>query len=151
MKSRLTILPILLLFSFGASNLPAASGGGQAILPKLLNNTKLSGYFTITGKDKPPAKESYEILSVAKAPGKNDLWIFTARMKKGGQQVDLPIPLPVKWAGDKPVIYMDNLKIPGLGQFSAFVLFDGDKYAGTWAHGKTTGHLYGTIAPRNKE
>ena len=140
----------LFLLSVFAVHLAADDKPNLEQLPKLLNNTKLSGYFTITGKDKPPTKESYEILSVTKAPGGNDLWIFTSRMKKGGQQVDLPIPLPVKWAGNKPVIYMDNLKIPGLGQFSAFVLFDGDKYAGTWAHGKTTGHLYGTISPREE-
>lgn len=148
MNSQKIILFLLFsIFSIGRSFLSGADSS-QTLLPKLLNDTKLTGYFTITGKDKPPTKESYEILSVAKAPGDNDLWIFTARMKKGGQKVDLPIPLPVKWAGEKPVIYMDNLKIPGLGQFSAFVLFDGDKYAGTWAHGKTTGHLYGTISPR---
>lgn len=148
MKIRHSLIPFLLLSFFCPSLLPAKSK--EALLSEQLSNVKLSGYFTVTGKDKAPTKESYEILSVVKAPGKNDLWIFTSRMKKGGQTVDLPIPLPVKWAGDKPVIYMDNLKIPGLGQFSAFVLFDGDKYAGTWVHGKTTGHLYGTIAKRSE-
>lgn len=148
MNTKQSILSLLMsIVCMGVSSVSAVDST-DSLLPKLLNNSKLSGYFTTTGKEKPPAKESYEILSVVKAPGDNDLWIFTARMKKGGQQVDLPIPLPVKWAGKKPVIYMDNLKIPGLGQFSAFVLFDGDKYAGTWAHGKTTGHLYGTISQR---
>ena len=147
--NRILSLVSFLLLPLGALSLAQAESK-EAKLSGMLSNVKLSGYFTVAGKDKPPAKESYEILTVAKAPGKNDLWIFTARMKKGGQTVDLPIPLPVKWAGDKPVIYMDNLKIPGLGQFSAFVLFDGDKYAGTWAHGKTTGHLYGTIAKRSE-
>ena len=72
-------------------------------------------------------------------------------MKKNGQSVKLPIPLPVKWVGDKPVIHMDNLSIPTMGTFSAYVLFDDDKYAGTWAHGKTKGHLYGTIAKQKAE
>jgi hypothetical protein len=117
-------------------------------MARTLDNVKLTGFFTVNGKDNPPKEESYVIPSVAKAPGENDLWIITYRMAKGGQELDLPLPLPVKWAGEKPVIYMDNLTIPGLGTFSAFVLFDGDKYAGTWAHDKITGHLYGTIARR---
>jgi hypothetical protein len=148
MKLQTSLLPVLLLSLFAPSLVLAKSK--EALLTEKLSNVTLSGFFTVTGKDKPPTKESYEILSVVKAPGKNDLWIFTSRIKKGDQTMDLPIPLPVKWAGDKPVIYMDNLKIPGLGQFSAFVLFDGNKYAGTWAHGKTTGHLYGTITKRSE-
>jgi len=112
-----------------------------------LNNVTLTGFFTVVGKDKPPAKESYTILSVSKF-GKGDLWVFNTLMKKNSQEVQLPIPLPVKWVGDKPVIHMDNLNIPTMGTFSAYVLFDGDKYAGTWAHGKTKGHLYGTISKR---
>ncbi len=66
-------------------------------------------------------------------------------------QVTLPMPLPVKWVGDVPVISMKDLNIPGLGVFSAHVVIDGDKYAGTWAHGKVGGHLYGTIEKMKKE
>ncbi|MEK9986268.1 MAG: hypothetical protein VW879_16145 [Opitutae bacterium] len=113
-----------------------------------LNNVTLTGFFTVVGKDKPPAEESYTILSVSKL-GKGDLWVFNTLMKKNGQEVQLPIPLPVKWVGDKPVIHMDNLNIPTMGTFSAYVLFDDDQYAGTWAHGKTKGHLYGIIEARS--
>ncbi len=114
-----------------------------------LENVKLTGHFTIIGKDQPPRKESYEILNVQKL-GEGDLWLFTTLIRKGGESVTLPIPLPVKWVGNKPVIHMDNLTIPTMGTFSAFVIFDDDRYAGTWAHGKTTGHLYGTIAKRKE-
>ena len=31
-------------------------------------------------------------------------------------------------------IHMDNLNILLMGTFCAYVLFDDDKYAGTWAH-----------------
>jgi hypothetical protein len=55
------------------------------------------------------------------------------------------MPLPVKWVGDIPVITMDEMNIPGLGTFSAHVVIDGNKYAGTWSHGKVGGHLYGKI------
>ena len=61
------------------------------------------------------------------------------------------MPLPVKWVGDVPVITMQDLSIPGLGTFSAHVVIDGQKYAGTWAHGKVGGHLYGKISKSNQK
>ncbi len=94
-------------------------------------------------------QETYEIQSVEKF-GDDDLWIFTARVKYGNKDVVLPMPLPVKWAGEVPVISMKDLTIPGLGTFSAHVVIDGGKYAGTWAHGKVGGHLYGTIEKMKK-
>ena len=115
-----------------------------------MNGVRFSGYFTMTGKDRPPLKETYEVQSVQKF-GAEDLWIFTARVKYGNKDVTLPMPLPVKWVGDVPVISMKDLTIPGLGTFSAHVVIDGDKYAGTWAHGKVSGHLYGTIEKMKKK
>jgi hypothetical protein len=114
-----------------------------------MKNVRFSGHFTITGKDLAPSKETYEIQSVQKL-GDGDLWIFTARVKYGGQDITLPMPLPVKWLGKIPVITMDKVTLPGLGTFSAHVVIDGDKYAGTWAHGKVGGHLYGTISRMKK-
>ncbi len=117
---------------------------------KQMNGVRFSGYFTMTGKDRPPMKETYEVQSVQKF-GDEDLWIFTARVKYGNKDVTLPMPLPVKWVGNVPVISMKDLTIPGLGTFSAHVVIDGDKYAGTWAHGKVGGHLYGTIEKMKKK
>ena len=112
---------------------------------KSMKNVRFSGHFTITGRKMAPSKETYEIQNVQKL-GDDDLWIFTARVKYGGQDVTLPMPLPVKWLGNIPVITMDKVTLPGLGTFSAHVVIDGDKYAGTWAHGEVGGHLYGTIS-----
>ena len=115
-----------------------------------MQGVRFSGFFTMTGKEVPPMEETYEIQSVQKF-GDEDLWIFTARVKYGEKDVVLPMPLPVKWVGDVPVITMKDLAIPGLGTFSAHVVIDGNKYAGTWAHGKVGGHLYGTIEKMQKE
>ena len=116
-----------------------------AALEKQLSGTKFIGAFTIDGKKGAPAKEEYTILDVRKI-GKGDLFLFRARVKFGKTDITLPMPLPIKWAGDTPVISMDNLSIPGLGTFSAHVVIDGDKYAGTWKHGKVGGHLFGKIS-----
>jgi hypothetical protein len=111
-----------------------------------LTNAVLTGQFTVVGKEAPPRTESYTILSVRKML-QGDLWVFTARIKYGKRDVTLPMPIPVKWAGDTPVISLDKLTLPGLGTFSAHVVIDGSKYAGTWSHGKVGGHMFGTIAP----
>ena len=112
---------------------------------KAMKGVRFSGFFTVDGSKNPPSEEVYEIQSVQKF-GDQDLWIFTARIKYGQKDVTLPMPLPVKWVGDIPVITMDEMNIPGLGTFSAHVVIDGNKYAGTWSHGKVGGHLYGKIA-----
>jgi hypothetical protein len=111
---------------------------------KAMKGVRFSGFFTVDGSKNPPSEEVYEIQSVQKF-GEQDLWIFTARIKYGQRDVTLPMPLPVKWVGDIPVITMDEMNIPGLGTFSAHVVIDGNKYAGTWSHGKVGGHLYGKI------
>ena len=111
---------------------------------KSMKGVRFSGFFTVDGSRNPPSEEVYEIQSVQKF-GDQDLWIFTARIKYGQKDVTLPMPLPVKWVGDIPVITMSEMNIPGLGTFSAHVVIDGNKYAGTWSHGEVGGHLYGKI------
>ncbi|MGY8650125.1 MAG: hypothetical protein ACKVKM_04855 [Verrucomicrobiia bacterium] len=121
-----------------------------AALEKQLSGTKFTGSFTIDGREGAPAKEEYTILNVKKI-GEGDLFLFRARVKYGKTDITLPMPLPIKWAGDTPVISMDKLSIPGLGTFSAHVVIDGDKYAGTWKHGKVGGHLFGKISRIEKK
>ena len=121
----------------------------NSALEKALTGTKFVGVFTIDGQEGVPAKEEYTIISVKKAQ-KSDLWIFKARIKSANQDVTLPVPVPIKWAGKTPVIEMDNLKIPLLGTFSAHIVIDDGKYAGTWKHGKAGGHMFGTIKKLKK-
>jgi|TARA_B100000676_G_scaffold235360_1_gene235047 hypothetical protein len=116
----------------------------DAQLEAQLTGTVFKGVFTIDGRPGQPAEEEYTILKVKKA-GEGDLWFFTARIKYGNKDVTLPVPVPIKWAGKTPVIEMDNLKIPLLGTFSAHIVIDDGKYAGTWKHGKVGGHMYGKI------
>ncbi|MAZ94973.1 MAG: hypothetical protein CMJ73_02900, partial [Planctomycetaceae bacterium] len=94
-------------------------------------------------------KEEYTITKVEKMED-GDYWKIHARIKYGNQDVTLPLPLEVKWAGNTPVITLDNVLIPLLGTFSARVVIINGKYAGTWTHGKNGGHLFGTIK-KNEE
>ena len=110
-----------------------------------LSGAVLAGQFTILGKDRgqmPP--EEYTIRRVSKLAD-GDYWLFQARIKYGDKDVTIPLPLEVKWAGDTPVITLTDLTIPGLGTFSARVVIDSGKYAGTWTHGEVGGHMFGVI------
>ena len=112
---------------------------------KRMSNSALVGRFTVAGKadEKPPRPERYELESVTKLKG--DYWVFLARIKYGKNDVKVPITLKVLWAGDTPVISLTDLTIPGMGTFTARVLFYGDRYVGTWQHGKAGGHMWGRI------
>ena len=150
MKFVFAYLIAFLLFGFVSLGEEDGLQAKFASFREKMQGVRFSGFFTMTGKEVPPMEETYEIQSVQKF-GEEDLWIFTARVKYGKKDVVLPMPLPVKWVGEVPVITMKDLAIPGLGTFSAHVVIDGDKYAGTWAHGKVGGHLYGTIEKMNKK
>ena len=122
-----------------------------ASFEKALDNVTLAGNFTVVGgeKDAPLTKEEYTITKVEKMED-GDYWKIHARIKYGNQDVTLPLPLEVKWAGNTPVITLDNVLIPLLGTFSARVVIINGKYAGTWTHGKNGGHLFGIIK-KNKD
>ena len=136
---------------------PAAAANGQtqggvldqAALDKLfterMSGVVFHGFFTTVGKDNgaPPQMEKYTISKVTKL--KDDYWQFLARVQYGKTDVEVPMILPVKWAGDTPVITLDNLTIPKLGTFGARVVVHGDRYAGTWQHGAAGGHLWGKL------
>ena len=95
------------------------------------------------GKLTPEKEDKYTITSVMKLGG--DAWIINARIQYGQIDVVAPIPVRVKWAGDTPVITLDNIGIPGGNAYSARVLVYGKTYAGTWSGGDHAGLLNGII------
>ena len=109
-----------------------------------LDGVELNGHFTMNGQES-PKKEKYTILGVKKL---NDtVWIFNARIQYGDKDVTVPVPMKVEWAGDTPVASMTDMPVPGLGMFTARVVFFLNRYAGTWQHGdEAGGHLFGTFA-----
>ena len=63
----------------------------------------------------------------------------------------LPLTLPIRWAGDTPVICVDKLGIPGLGVYTARVMIYADHYAGFWSGANHGGHLFGIIKKAEKD
>jgi hypothetical protein len=109
-----------------------------------LTGATLAGFFSLDGKESAPNKpDKYQIVSAKKLNG--DDWVITSKMKIGENEVDIPIVIKVFWADDTPVMSLTDLTIPGMGTFTARVMFFGDRYAGTWQHGEKGGHMWGIV------
>ncbi|HEX4147718.1 MAG TPA: hypothetical protein VHY20_01970 [Pirellulales bacterium] len=130
---------------------PATVVPDQATLEKRFEEKMagitLAGFFTVTGKvdDKPLKEEKYTITKVTKL--REGFWLFSARIQYGKHDVNLGLPLEVKWAGDTPVITLTNYPVPGFGTFTCRILLYDDKYAGTWSGGNHGGSMFGRLMP----
>lgn len=116
---------------------------------KSMSGVVLDGFFKTNNADSEPKKERYSITKVTKLAG--EYWIFQARIQYGKRDVTLPVPVNVKWAGDTPVLTLTETTIPGLGTFSARLLFYDGQYVGVWRHGEHTGQHFGRIILQNNE
>lgn len=95
------------------------------------------------GQSGPEKEDKYTILGVSKVGG--EVWLIHARIQYGGKDITAPIPVQVRWAGDTPVIVVDDVGVPGSGKYSARVLIHQDTYAGTWSGGGVRGLMSGVI------
>ena len=126
------------------ANSPERQAKLEAALAKMLSGATLEGSFTRAGADADAtklAREKYTLGEVKKVAG--DMWQFPARIQYGDKDVTLPILLPIRWAGDTPLVVVDQLALPGFGTVSARVMFFEGHYAGYWKHGEHGGHLFG--------
>lgn len=87
--------------------------------------------------------DNYHIVSAV--PGEGDTWIVSARMKYGGREFVLPIPVKMKFVGDVAILTVDNLAIPYGGTYTARLIIYERTYSGTWKGQRGGGMLYGTI------
>ena len=143
------LLPLVLLCGLVSPLLaadPKPAKTDRAALEKefaeKLSGATLVGTFTTDGKEgaKP---DRYKIVSAEKVS--ETAWVITATMKVGGEDVNIPMSIPVFWADDTPVLSLTNMTIPGVGTFTSRVMFYGDRYAGTWQHGDHGGTFAGLI------
>jgi hypothetical protein len=152
--ARLLGVLVLMILVFGVGWVTGRTGMGAAMDPSTLpaverafvermNGAALVGRFTIAGReDRVATPDRYDIYGVDKVG--EDQWRFNAKIGESG--VTLPIVVRMKFVDDTPVILMTDSTIPGMGTFTARVMFYGDEYAGTWSHaGKGGGHMFGRI------
>ncbi len=111
-----------------------------------LSNSKLIGVFTVDGAPLSRLQnETYVIKTAKRLEGYDKLWEIVTRIQYGDKDIELPVEIDVEWIGRTPVMVMEGATIPGLGTFSARVVFHDKKYAGTWKHGEKGGHLFGRV------
>jgi hypothetical protein len=146
---------LLLLVVFAGGYVAGRTGAGSVVDPaslpeaerqfiKRMTGASLVGRFTIAGReDRQGRPERYDLTSVEKVG--EDLWRFNARLRYGDVDTTLPIVVPMRFAGDTPMISITDLTIPALGTFTARVFFHGDRYSGTWQHGEYGGHMFGKV------
>jgi hypothetical protein len=91
----------------------------------------------------PEKEDAYQIVSAKKTEG--DKWVVNARLKYGGQTMDVPVPAVVKWAGDTAVLLFDNVNFGGPRSYTARLMISGNTYSGSWSGGDHGGMLYGVI------
>lgn len=96
-------------------------------------------------------EDGYHIVRATKKDG--DQWEVLYRMKVQGKEIDFPLPVTVKFAGDAAVMILDNSPV-GIGQtWSARILFHDDVYAGSWwsPDKQKSGIVSGTITREKAE
>ena len=125
-----------------------------AALEKLMYRATMVGHFTVTGGAGEEAggkltAERYELGEVKRLDSGD--WLIQSRIRYGDHDVTIPLTLPIRWAGDTPVICVDDMLIPGLGTFTARVMIYRGHYAGFWTGKDHGGHLFGVIEPAKKE
>lgn len=140
------------LFLFALSALAALAQDTAAPPPEMsasekqfqeaINNVKLVGYYT-TGDSAELHEDSYVIERISKV--KEDTWRFEARILYNKKDFKVAMNLPVKFAGDTPVISLTNFAVPGFGSFTARVVLYNGTYAGTWGGAGHGGTLFGKI------
>jgi hypothetical protein len=107
-----------------------------------MNDVALDG-FSLVDDSKDLHEDHYVIERITKVG--EDTWKFQAKVRVNDRDVKVTIPVPVKFAGDTPVISLTNFVVPGFGKFSARIVFWNGGYAGTWTSGKTRGKLFGKV------
>jgi len=148
---RLLFFPLAAVFAMAQDTArppqpePLELNAAEKQFQEALNNVTLIGFFT-QGDGKELTDDKYVIERVTKV--KEDTWKFEARIQYNKKDFKVAMPLPVKFAGDTPVISLTNFAVPGFGSFTARVVIYNGAYAGTWGSAGANGHggkLFGKI------
>lgn len=118
----------------------------EAEFSAMLKNATLEGsWVPVSGAQAGEQKvDSYRVIRAKKIAAEQ--WQIVSRINYQGQEIEVPIPVTVKWAGDTAVVILDQVETGGGKSYSARVLFHNDRYAGSWWGKEQPGGLIsGTI------
>lgn len=142
MKNGIFIV-ISLVLAAGCARKPPAEADLEKQFQEMMSGATLVGHSTRLNREGIFGEERYVIEKASKVAG--DTWLLQARLKYGGRDIPVPVPVSIKWAGDTPVITLTDLTIPGMGTFTARVLLYRGQYAGTWSAKDHGGQIFGKI------
>lgn len=144
MKPLTTLITLLLFTALSrAQDKPAAANSANAMLTPeqaeanfvaTLKNATLKGTWApvqqaqlgTTRKD-----DGYRIARVEKRDG--DKWSLVYLVNYQGKDIDYPMPVTVKFAGDTAVLILDNVRAGrGKANWSARIMFHENVYTGRW-------------------
>lgn len=151
MKTALSALVsagFLLGFAIPAGSQEADIAALETAFAASLKNATLTGsWIPVSGGSAgEQKKDSYRVVRAAKVEG--DRWEIVSLMRRQGQEIEVPIPVTVKWAGDTAVMILDNAATGGGKSYSARVLFHNDRYAGSWWASDEPGGLLSGVVTR---
>jgi hypothetical protein len=116
----------------------------EARFKAAMDGTALEGNMKGLGKDKISQGEKFVIERVTRIAG--ETWLFPMRFQYGKNDVPVPVPLRVAWAGDTPVLTLTDVPVPGYGTYSARVVIYKEQFAGMWVSPKGGGgQIFGKV------
>ena len=138
-----------IIFLFVASMLmaqeavtPVTLTASEKQFQEAMTNVTLTGFFTV-GDSGETHEDRYTVEKISKVG--DDLWNFDARIQYNKQDFRATVKVPVKWAGETPVLTLSNYLIKGEGVYSARILILNGMYAGTWGAQAHGGKVFGKI------
>jgi hypothetical protein len=121
---------------------PPEMNANEKAFQESMTNVSMLGFFTV-GDSGEPHDDKYTVEKVTKLEA--DTWAFDARIQYNKKDYKATVKVPVKWAGDTPVLTLSNYLIAGQGVFSARILIHNNMYAGTWGNQSKGGKMFGKI------
>jgi len=143
MRSRLFSILLVTLAAAAQETAPAVEmNAAERQFQESMSNVTLTGFFTV-GDSAETREDKYTIGRITKIG--DDLWNFEASIEYNKRTFKATIKVPVKWAGDTPVLTLSNYLIKGHGVYSARILIHGGLYAGTWGAQAHGGKMFGKV------
>lgn len=127
--------------AFGQAPPPLEMNDLEKEFQKAMTGVTLTGFFTV-GDSSETHEDKYTVEKVVKI--KPDVWNFDARIQYGSRDYKATVPVPISWAGDTPVITLQQYLIQG-HIYSARILLYKGRYAGTWGGPDQGGLMFGKI------
>lgn len=137
------VVPATLVFFYTRQRSDPAQEDRDRQVEQLLTGVTLVGRSTTTGRDTLSSEERYVIEGVTRLTG--DTWLVRSRFQYSGRDIPIVVPVEINWAGDTPMLGLTDFTIPGMGTFSARVVFFRGGYAGTWFATGHGGQLFGRL------